>query len=217
MKFKVNYTLVLVASILVIMLISVGSRIATSMFFLKGFHLTDTNYRITPASQTVNGITFTIGYIPKGSPYYDSLLNAEFNTFLVTITNNGTEYLDYDPLNFFLEVKPDQIDRALDVDEIQDAVSNGFLGAAKPIQTAKKLVAMTSLPGARLFPGYNRTGLVLFPRFANSPEQFVIKLAHMTLRSQPFADIRFILKRPGKTSPPEGIAPSAGPIPKGSG
>lgn len=198
MKLKLNYTLILVASILAIVVVSIGNRIATSMFFLKGFHLVDTNYEVIPASRTANGITFSIGYIPKGSPYYDSLLNAEFNTFLIKIRNDGSGYLDYDPMDFFLEIGPNQIDRALNVDEVQDAVSNGFLGSAKPIRVAKKLVKMTSLPSARLFPGYQRTGLVIFPRFANSPDKFVVKFAHMTLNTQPFDDIRFTLQRPQK-------------------
>ncbi len=207
MKPKINYTLVLIIAILVIIFVSIGNRIATSLFYLKGFHLVDTNYEVLPPAQTINGITFTLAYIPKGSPYYNSLLNAEFNAFLVTIKNSGTGYLDFDPMNFFLERGPKQIERALSVDEAQDAVSNGFLGAAKPIRIARKLIRMTYLPSARLFPGYERKGILLFPRFVESPQSFVVKFAHMNLNTQPFADIRFTLQRPsspskGKSSKP---------------
>lgn len=196
LKPKINYTLILIGVILVIIFVSIGNRIATSMFYLKGFHLVDTNYLIVPPSQTVNGITFTITYIPKGSPYYDSLLNAEFNAFLVTIKNDGSAYLDYDPMNFFLERGPKEIERAMSVDEVQDTISSGFLGSAKPIKIAKKLVRMTYLPRARLFPGYKRKGILIFPRFVESPKQFVVKFAHMTVNTQPLENIRFTLERP---------------------
>ncbi|MCL4484976.1 MAG: DUF4352 domain-containing protein [Nitrospirae bacterium] len=205
MKPKINYTLILIVAILVIIFVSIGNRIATSLFFLKGFHLVDTNYVVTPPSQTVNGITFIIGYIPEGSPYHNSLLNAEFNAFLVTIKNNGSGYLDFDPMNFFLERGPKQVERALSPDEAKDAVSNGFLGSTKPIRIARKLIGMTYIPSARLFPGYERTGILLFPRFVNSPKTFAVKFAHMALNTQPFPDVLFTLQRSkspsGKPSP----------------
>lgn len=212
MKLKINYTLVLVASILIIIFVSIGNRIATSLFYLKGFHLVDTNYVVVPPARTVDGITFTISYIPKGSPYYNSLLNAEFNTFLVRIKNNGSGYLDYDPMNFFLERGPKQVERALSINEVQDAVSNGFLGSAKPIRIARKLIKMTYIPSARLFPGYERTGILIFPRFVNSPNRFVVKFAHMTLNTQAFEPIEFILQRPvagGATPSPPNLPPSS--------
>lgn len=201
MKLKINYTLVLISAILIIILVSIGNRIATSLFYLKGFHLVDTSYVIVPPSQTTNGISFTLQYLPKGSPYYNSMLAAEFNAFLFTIKNNGTQYIDYDPMDFFLEKGPKKVDRALSSDEAQDAVSSGFLGSAKPIRIAKKLIRMTYLPSARLFPGYERKGILLFPRFVNSPDSFVIKLAHMSMNSQPFNDILFTFKRPQKAPP----------------
>ncbi len=200
MKPKINYTLVLIVAILVIIFVSIGNRIATSLFYLKGFHLVDTNYAVIPPSQTIDGITFTLSYIPKGSPYYNSLLNAEFNAFLVTVKNNGSGYLDFDPMNFFLERGPKQVERALSVDEAQDSVSNGFLGSAKPIRIARKLIRMTYIPSARLFPGYERKGILLFPRFVQSPNSFVVKLAHMNLNAQSFPDIRFTLTRPSAHS-----------------
>lgn len=199
MKLKINYTLVLIATILIIIFVSIGNRIVTSMFYLKGFHLVDNNYDVILPSQTINGITFTLSYIPKGSPYYNSLLSAEFNTFLVTIKNNGSSYLDYDPMDFFLEKGPKQVERAMSVDEVQDAVSNGFLGSAKPIRIARKLVRMTYIPPARLFPGYERKGILIFPRFVNSPSRFVVKFAHMTSNTQPFGNVLFILQRPNQT------------------
>ena len=201
MKPKINYTLVLIIAILVIIFVSIGNRIATSLFYLKGFHLVDTNYAVIPPAQTIDGITFTLSYIPKGSPYYNSLLIAEFNAFLVTIKNNGSGYLDFDPMNFFLERGPKQVERALSVDEAQDGVSNGFLGSAKPIRIARKLIRMTYIPPARLFPGYERKGILLFPRFVQSPNSFVVKLAHMNLNAQPFSDIRFTLTRPSSHTP----------------
>ncbi len=206
MKPKINYTLVLIVAILIIILVSIGNRIATSLFYLKGFHLVDTNYVVIPPSQTLNGISFSISFIPKGSPYYNSLVSAEFNAFLVTIKNNGTGYLDFDPMDFFLERGPKQVERALSADEAQDAVSNGFLGSAKPIRIARKLISMTYIPSARLFPGYERTGILLFPRFVQGPKSFVVKFAHMALNTQTFPDILFTLKRP--------IQPKENPSPK---
>lgn len=206
MKFKINYTLVLIVAILIIIFVSIGNRIATSLFYLKGFHLVDTNYVVLPPSQTLNGISFSLRFIPEGSPYYNSLVNAEFNAFLVTIKNNGTGYLDFDPMDFFLERGPKQVERALSADEAQDAVSNGFLGSAKPIRIARKLIRMTYIPAARLFPGYERTGILLFPRFVQGPNSFVIKFAHMALNTQAFPDILFTLKRP--------VQPNKNPPPK---
>jgi len=207
LKPRINYTLVLIAIILIIIVVSIGNRIATSMFYLEGFHLVDNNFAVIPPSKTVNGITFTLGFIPKGSPYYNSLLNAEFNTFLVTIKNAGTNYLDFDPMNFFLERGPKQVERAMSVDEVQDAVSSGFLGSAKPIRIARKLVKMTYLPPARLFPGYERTGILVFPRFVNSPKSFVVKFAHMTLNTQPFGDILFTFQHSPKAGENPGRQP----------
>ena len=205
LKFKLNYTLALITLILIIIVVSIGNRIVTSMYYLKGFHLIDTDYNIVPTTQTVNGVTFTISYIPKNSPYYNSLLAAEFNAFLVTIKNGGQDYIDYDPMNFFLERGVKKVDRAMSADEVEEGLSNGFLGSAKPIRIAKKLVGMTYIPSARLFPGYDRQGILVFPRFLNNPEHFTLRFAHMSQKSGTFPDIIFHFGRKekgGSTPPP---------------
>ena len=207
LKLKINYTLVLIVTIFVIIIFSIGNRIATTLYYLKGFHLVDTNYVVNPPVQTVNGITFALAFIPKGSPYYDSILSAEFNAFLITIKNNGTGYLDYDPMDFFLENGPKKVERAFSPEEAQDTVSSGFIGSAKPIRVARKLIRMTYLPPARLFPGYERKGILLFPRFIEGPQSFVIKFAHMNLNAQPFKNILFVLNRPQKDVPLPAHAP----------
>lgn len=211
MKFKFNYTLALIALILIIIVVSIGNRIMTSMYYIKGFHLIDTAYEVVPGTQTVNGITFTISYIPKDSPYYNSLLAAEFNAFLVTIKNGGTDYIDYDPMNFFLERGPKKVDRAMSADEVEEGLSNGFLGSAKPIRIAKKLVGMTYIPSARLFPGYERKGILVFPRFINSPRHFTVRFAHMTQKSGDFPDITFHFGRPNKGEAPPPPFPAKTP------
>ena len=200
MKFKINYTLALIALILVIIVVSIGNRIATSMYYLKGFHLIDTDYQVTPGTQTIDGITFTLSYIPKDSPYYNSLLAAEFNAFLVTIKNGGADYIDFDPMNFFLERGSKKIDRAMNVDEVQEGLSNGFMGAAKPIRIARKLVGMTYIPSARVFPGYERKGILVFPRFIESPEHFTVRFAHMSRKTGDFPDVLFHFAK-GKATP----------------
>ena len=212
MKFKFNYTLALIALSLIIIFFSIGNRIMTSMYYIKGFHLIDTAYEVVPGTQTVNGITFTISYIPKDSPYYNSLLAAEFNAFLVTIKNGGTDYIDYDPMNFFLERGPKKVDRAMSADEVEEGLSNGFLGSAKPIRIAKKLVGMTYIPSARLFPGYERKGILVFPRFINSPRHFTVRFAHMTQKSGDFPDITFHFGRPNKGEAPPPPLSSKDPL-----
>ncbi len=211
MKFKFNYTLALIALILIIIVVSIGNRIMTSMYYLKGFHLIDTAYVVAPDTQTVNGVTFTLSYIPKDSPYYNSLLAAEFNAFLVTIKNGGADYIDYDPMNFFLERGSKKVDRAMSADEVEEGLSNGFLGSAKPIRIAKKLVGMTYIPSARLFPGYERKGILVFPRFINSPEHFTVRFAHMSQKSGIFPDIIFHFGRQGKGTSPTPPAPAKTP------
>lgn len=209
MKFKVNYTLALIALILIIIVVSIGNRIATSMYYLKGFHLIDTDYQVTPGTQTIDGVTFTLSYIPKNSPYYNSLVAAEFNAFLVTIRNGGADYIDFEPMNFFLERGSKKIDRAMNVDEVQEGLSNGFMGSAKPIRIARKLVGMTYIPSARVFPGYERRGILVFPRFINSPEHFTVRFAHMSRKTGDFPDVLFKFEKV-KGQPPV-------PVPQASG
>ncbi|MGC8499969.1 MAG: hypothetical protein ACP5OS_02165 [Leptospirillia bacterium] len=209
MKFKINYTLALIALILIIIVVSIGNRIATSMYYLKGFHLIDTDYQVTPGTQTIDGVTFTLSYIPKNSPYYNSLVAAEFNAFLVTIRNGGADYIDFEPMNFFLERGSKKIDRAMNVDEVQEGLSNGFMGSAKPIRIARKLVGMTYIPSARVFPGYERRGILVFPRFINSPEHFTVRFAHMSRKTGDFPDVLFKFEKV-KGQPPV-------PVPQASG
>jgi len=209
LKFKVNYTLALIALILIIIVVSIGNRIATSMYYLKGFHLIDTDYQVTPGTQTIDGVTFTLSYIPKNSPYYNSLVAAEFNAFLVTIRNGGADYIDFEPMNFFLERGSKKIDRAMNVDEVQEGLSNGFMGSAKPIRIARKLVGMTYIPSARVFPGYERRGILVFPRFINSPEHFTVRFAHMSRKTGDFPDVLFKFEKV-KGQPPV-------PVPQASG
>jgi len=209
LKFKINYTLALIALILIIIVVSIGNRIATSMYYLKGFHLIDTDYQVTPGTQTIDGVTFTLSYIPKNSPYYNSLVAAEFNAFLVTIRNGGADYIDFEPMNFFLERGSKKIDRAMNVDEVQEGLSNGFMGSAKPIRIARKLVGMTYIPSARVFPGYERRGILVFPRFINSPEHFTVRFAHMSRKTGDFPDVLFKFEKV-KGQPPV-------PVPQASG
>lgn len=176
--------------------VSAMSRLA-GLFYLKSLKNESATYKFDDQNLTIDGIQFHVGFIRPGSPYFNPILDADYTTVLVRITNKGKSYIDYQPMNFFLELPDKHVYRPFDQGELLESLSTGLLGTVmapasmKRLNETRKQVRMTYLPGARLFPGYDREGILSFPHIQGYPDSFGIRLTQLSFDGKAIPPVLF--------------------------
>ncbi|MCL4461361.1 MAG: hypothetical protein M1297_06600 [Nitrospirae bacterium] len=196
----------LLVLILALVGVSAISRLA-GLFYLKSLKNESATYRFDNQNRTVDGILFHIGFIRPGSPYFNPILDADYTTILVQIRNKGKSYIDFQPMDFFLELPDKHVYRPFDQGELLESLSTGLLGTVmapasmKRLNETRKQVRMTYLPGARLFPGYDREGILTFPHIQGYPNSFRIRLTQLSIDGRPIPPLLFQARKiPGPQS-----------------
>ena len=186
----------LVILILALVGISAFSRLA-GLFYLKSLKNESATYRFEPETRSFNGLTIHLEFIRPDTPYFSPTLDADYTTILVHIRNNGKQYLDYQPMDFFLEMPDKHVYRPFDREELLESLTTGLLGTVMApasmnhINQTRKLVKMTYLPAARLFPGYEREGILAFPHIQGFPDSFGIRLTQLGVNGKTIKPILF--------------------------
>lgn len=172
-----------------------------SLFYLKDLKTEDAIYRFTNNTESFDGITVRVDFVRKDSPYYSPLMNADYSIFVISIINKGKKYIDYQPMDFYIEL-PDQItSRPFDKSEISEALSSSLLGTAMApgtmarLNRTRKMVDLTYLPPARVFPDYSREGIIAFPLIRSRPESFDIKLTQLSVEGKVIPPLIFQVKK----------------------
>ena len=180
--------------------ISAISRLA-GLFYLKSLKNESATYRFDDQTRSISGVRFQVGFIRPGSPYFNPILDADYTTVLVHITNKGKSYIDYQPMDFFLELPDKHVYRPFDQGELLESLSTGLLGTVmapasmKRLNETRKQVRMTYLPGARLFPGYDREGILTFPHIQGYPDSFNIRLTQLSLDGKAIPPLLFTARK----------------------
>jgi hypothetical protein len=65
----------------------------------------------------------------------------------------------------------------------------------KRLNETRKQVRMTYLPGARLFPGYDREGILAFPHIQGFPDSFNIRLTQLSLDGNAIPPLLFTARK----------------------
>ena len=100
-------------------------------------------------------------------------------------------------MNFFLELPDKHVYRPFDQGELLESLSTGLLGTVmapasmKRLNETRKQVRMTYLPGARLFPGYDREGILSFPHIQGYPDSFGIRLTQLSFDGKALPPLLF--------------------------
>lgn len=197
----------LVILILTLVGVSAISRLA-GLFYLKTLRNESATFRFDQDTRIVDGIVFHVGFVRPGSPYFNPILDADYTTILIHITNKGHSYLDFQPMDFFMELPDKHVYRPFEKNELLESLSTGLLGTVMApasmnrINETRKQVRMTYLPGARLFPGYERNGILTFPHIQGYPGTFGIRLTQLSVNGKPVPPILFTAKM--IPSPPKG-------------
>ena len=197
----------MVILILTLVGVSAISRLA-GLFYLKTLRNESATFRFDQDTRVFDGIVFHIGFVRPGSPYFNPILDADYTTILIHITNKGKNYLDYQPMDFFMELPDKHVYRPFEKNELLESLSTGLLGTVMApasmnrINETRKQVRMTYLPGARLFPGYERNGILTFPHIQGYPDTFGIRLTQLSVNGKPVPPILFTAKM--IPSPPKG-------------
>ena len=180
--------------------ISAISRLA-GLFYLKSLKNESATYKFDKQTRSIDGIRFHVGFIRPGSPYFNPILDADYTTVLVQIINKGKSYIDYQPMDFFLELPDKHVYRPFDQGELLESLSTGLLGTVmapasmKRLNETRKQVRMTYLPGARLFPGYDREGILAFPHIQGFPDSFNIRLTQLSLDGKAIPPLLFTARK----------------------
>lgn len=197
----------MVILILTLVVVSAISRLA-GLFYLKTLRNESATFRFDQDTRIVDGIVFHVDFVRPGSPYFNPILDADYTTILIHITNKGQNYLDYQPMDFFMELPDKHVYRPFEKNELLESLSTGLLGTVMApasmnrINETRKQVRMTYLPGARLFPGYERNGILTFPHIQGYPATFGIRLTQLSVNGKPVPPILFTAKM--IPSPPKG-------------
>lgn len=186
----------LIALILSLVVVSSISRLA-GLYYLKGLKNESATYQFPDELQSVEGVSVRLEFVRPDTPYFSAILDADYTTVLVHIRNTGTTFFDYQPMDFFLELPDKHVFRPFDREELVESLTTGLLGTVlapasmNRINQTRKLVRMTYLPSARLFPGYERTGILAFPHVRGFPDSFGIRLTQLSLGGKPVGPILF--------------------------
>ncbi|MHB1286245.1 MAG: hypothetical protein ACYCYP_06745 [Leptospirales bacterium] len=199
----------LIILILTLVGISAFSRLA-GLFYLKSLKNESATYRFEPETHSFEGLTVHIGFIRPETPYFSPTLDADYTTILVHIKNDGKKYLDYQPMDFFLEMPDKHVYRPFDQEELLESLTTGLLGTVMApasmnrINQTRKLVKMTYLPAARLFPGYEREGILSFPHIQGFPASFGIRLTQLGVDGKTIKPLLFrAIRIPSSKQSPE--------------
>jgi hypothetical protein len=178
------------------------------LFYLKDLKTEDTVYQFTQKKESVDGITIQMDFVREGSPYYSPVMSADYTIFVVTITNNGKSFIDYQPMDFYMELPGSMTSRPFDQSEISEALSSSLLGTAMApgtmarLNRTRKMVDQVYLPPARVFPNYSREGIVAFPLIRSRPDSFDIRLTQLSINGKILPPIIFQIKKlPAKATP----------------
>lgn len=186
----------LIILVLTLVGISAFSRLA-GLFYLKSLKNESATYRFEQETRSFDGLTIHIEFIRPKTPYFSPTLDADYTTILVHIRNNGKQYLDYQPMDFFLEMPDKHVYRPFDKEELLESLTTGLLGTVMApasmnrINQTRKLVKMIYFPPARLFPGYDREGVLAFPHIQGFPDSFGIRLTQLAINGKTIAPILF--------------------------
>jgi len=197
----------LVAILALLIGASAVNRLA-GLFYLKDLKTEDAIYRFTQNQKSIDGITIQMDFVREGSPYYSPIMNADYSIFVVTITNKGKSFIDYQPMDFYLELPGSMTSRPFDHSEISEALSSSLLGTAMApgtmarLNRTRKMVDQVYLPPARVFPNYSREGIVAFPLIRSRPDAFDIRMTQLSINGKILPPIIFQIKKfPKKTHP----------------
>ncbi|MHB1606494.1 MAG: hypothetical protein ACYCTV_08920 [Leptospirales bacterium] len=187
---------ILIILVLTLVGVSAFSRLA-GLFYLKSLKNESATYRFEQETQSLDGLTIHIQFIRPNTPYFSPTLDADYTTVLVHISNKGKQYLDYQPMDFFLEMPDKHVYRPFDQEELLESLTTGLLGTVMApasmnrVNQTRKLVKMTYLPAARLFPGYDREGVLAFPHIQGFPDSFGIRLTQLAINGKTVTPILF--------------------------
>lgn len=198
----VQWSLILL--ILALVAISALTRLA-GLYYLKGLKNESATFRFPEGQQTVEGVSVRMEFVRPDTPYFSAILDTDYTIVLVHIRNAGTTFFDYQPMDFFMELPDKHVFRPFDREELLESLTTGLIGTVlapasmNRINQTRKLVRMTYLPSARLFPGYERTGIVAFPHIQGFPSTFGIRLTQLSLGGKPVGPILFKAVRVDKS------------------
>lgn len=195
-------------TILVILIGASAINRLVGLFYLKDLKMEDAIYQFTKKTESVDGITIQMDFVREGSPYYSPVMSADYTIFVVTITNKGKSFIDYQPMDFYLELPGSMTSRPFDQSEISEALSSSLLGTAMApgtmarLNRTRKMVDQVYLPPARVFPNYSREGIVAFPLIRSRPDTFDIRLTQISINGKVLPPIIFQVKKfPNKIHP----------------
>ena len=125
--------------------------------------------KITPETATgsQNGVTVKAHLVTPQDMKDDFLLVTSFLIFQVAVDNGGKEFVDLDYFKFALREGEHRM-RPLSADEVSREITAKFLGTSISAQSTKRQMDMirkadeAMLNSARVFPGYRRTGWIVF-------------------------------------------------------
>ena len=139
--------------------------------------------RMIPAviTQTEGGIRVRARVLSERDTAYDVLLVTSFLIFEVEVENRGKDWIDLDHAQFFFQ-DGDRWIRPLSREEVSSAITGRFIGTSlSPSGTGRQMSLIQKadegmLDTARIFPGFQRKGLVFFNLSATIEEPIILKL-----------------------------------------
>ena len=200
LNWKKTFQWGLIALLAILIGASAINRLA-GLFYLKDLKTEDAIYRFTQKKELVDGITIQMDFVREGSPYYSPVMSADYTIFVVTITNKGKSFMDYQPMDFYLELPGSMTSRPFDRSEISEALSSSLLGTAMApgtmarLNRTRKMVKQVYLPPARVFPNYSREGIIAFPLIRSRPDTFDIRLTQISINGKVLPPIIFQVKK----------------------
>lgn len=114
------------------------------------------------------GVRVVVRTFSPEHPAYDPLLAASFLVLDVEIENRSDHYIDFEYFGFQIRQRDFHL-FPFSKDEVGREIMGRFLGSSMSVQGTSRQIEMihkmetSLLQSARVFPGYKRRGLVVFP------------------------------------------------------